>query len=109
MEAAQPEQEETDESREGTAAHWLMASSLTHPPLAEPDDHNATTAVERCPVHHFIQNSGLAGSTLDQTHRALHDFEANGLCHTPAFQQQLIAVQQQLARLVHPPEQVSDA
>ncbi len=91
------------------AAHWLMASSLTHPPLAEPDDAHATSAVERCPVHHFIQNSGLAGSTLDQTNRALHDFETAGQCHTTGFQQQLIAVQQQLARLVHPPEFDADA
>lgn len=90
------------------AAHWLMATSLTHPPLATPNLHPGN-ALERCPVHHFIQNSGLADSTLDHAHRALHDFETAGQCQTTGFQQQLIAVQQQLARLVQPPERHPDA
>lgn len=43
MEAAQPEQEETDESREGTAAHWLMEQLLLK--LTVPDDAIAPNGV----------------------------------------------------------------
>ena len=43
MQAAQPPQEETDENREGTAAHWLLAQILLK--LTVPDDAIAPNGV----------------------------------------------------------------
>lgn len=43
MQAAQPPEEETDESREGTAAHWLLCQTLRK--IAVPDDAVADNGV----------------------------------------------------------------
>lgn len=84
------------------AAHWRMVGNL--PTLLTPRtpaDSPDQPAYQRCPVHQFIQDQGLANTPLDHDHQRLH-----ALCprtQHAEFQQQLQTVQQQLAALVPAP------